>query len=386
MTPAETEVLQAARVVATRGQPYLAVALHSLQLRPAPGLGTFAVDRAWRLYVDPAVLGTWTVPQVAAVLVHEVWHLLRDHAGRGERVGVTGRERAWNTACDAEINDDLLAAGLPLPGSPPTPARLRLPDGLLAEQYYAELPPGRTWTADCGSGADGAVRPWEDDAVPGLSPVQADLVRAATAREVADAARVGTVPGGWERWADSVLRPKVDWRQVLAASVRGGLGWVSGTIDHTRSRPSRRGASTPGVLLSALRRPVPSVAVVVDTSGSVDDALLGQALAEVDGTLQAGGVRREAVTVLAVDTAAGPAQRVRAASQVRLTGGGGTDMRAGIDAAAALRPRPQLVVVLTDGRTPWPEAPPARVRVVVALLERNEVMPPAWATVVRAHD
>ncbi len=381
MSPEQLEVLQAARVVATRGQPYLAVALHSLVLRPAPGLGTFAVDRAWRLYVDPARLSDWSVEQVAAVLVHEVWHLLRDHAGRGERRGIAGRERAWNTACDAEINDDLLEAGLPLPGTPPTPARLRLPDGLLAEQYYEDLPPGRTWTVDCGSGADGAPREWEDGGAPGLSPVQADLVRTATAQEVAAAA--GTVPAGWERWAQGLLSPKVDWRQVLAASVRGGLGWVAGSTDHTRSRPSRRASSSPGVVLSSLRRPVPVVAVVVDTSGSVDDAMLGQALAEVDGALQGGGVRREAVTVLACDAQAGPAQRVRSASQVRLAGGGGTDLRVGIAAAAALRPRPQLLVVLTDGRTPWPEAPPRGVRVVVALLEDGPP-PPAWATVVRA--
>ena len=390
LAPGELEVLQAARVLATRGQPYLAVALHSLVLRTAPGLGTFAVDPAWRLYVDPTVLTTWSVEQVAAVLVHEVWHLLRDHAARGGRVGVRGRERTWNTACDAEINDDLLEAGLPLPGTPPTPARLRMPDGLLAEEYLAALPASSSrWTVDCGSGVDGVPRPWDQDRSDGgddgLTPVQADLVRAATAREVADAARVGTLPAGWARWAAGVLRPQVDWRAVLAASVRGGLGWVAGSVDHTRSRPSRRGSVSPGVVLSSLRRPVPVVAVVVDTSGSVDDAMLGQALAEVDGALQSGGVRRGAVTVLSCDAQAGPAQRVRAASQVRLAGGGGTDLRVGIAAAAALRPRPQLLVVLTDGRTPWPAAPPSGVRVVVALLERNDVGPPAWAVVVRAH-
>lgn len=386
LAPADVEVLQAARVRATRVQPYLAVALHSLQLRAAPGLGTFAVDRSWRLYVDPAALLAWSVEEVSAVLVHEVWHLLRDHAARGERLGVRGRERAWNTACDAEINDGLLAAGLPLPGRPPTPARLRLPDGLLAEEYFAALPPSTSYVVDCGSGVDGLPRAWEDGEGPGLTPVQADLVRATTARQVADATAVGTVPGAWARWAEGLLRPKVDWRQVLAATVRGGLGWTAGSLDHTRSRPSRRAAATPGVVLSSLRRPVPVVAVVVDTSGSVDDAMLGQALAEVDGALQAGGLRREAVTVLACDAQAGPAQRVRSAAQVRLAGGGGTDLRVGIDAAAALRPRPQLVVVLTDGRTPWPERAPSGVRVVVALLEDSGVQPPSWATVVRAHD
>ncbi len=118
----------------------------------------------------------------------------------------------------------------------------------------------------------------------------------------------------------------------------------------------------------------------------MDDALLGQALAEVDGALQTGGVRRNGVTVLSCDTQTGAAQRVRAAAQVRLEGGGGTDLRVGIAAAAALRPRPQLVVVLTDGHTPWPDRAPDGSRVVVALLERGAPPPPTWATVVRAHD
>ena len=38
----------------------------------------------------------------------------------------------------------------------------------------------------------------------------------------------------------------------------------------------------------------------------------------------------------------------------QLQGGGGTDMVAGIDAAMSLRPRPDAVIVLTDGYTPFP--------------------------------
>ena len=39
--------------------------------------------------------------------------------------------------------------------------------------------------------------------------------------------------------------------------------------------------------------------------------------------------------------------------------------RAGIAAAARLRPRPQVVVVLTDGYTPWPRSAPEGISVVV---------------------
>jgi len=88
------------------------------------------------------------------------------------------------------------------------------------------------------------------------------------------------------------------------------------------------------------------------------------------------------VSVLAVDTRVHAARRVSRASQVRLAGGGGTDMGAGISAAAALRPRPSVVIVLTDGYTPWPPAPPAGIRVIVGLLARPDRPPPPWARVI----
>jgi predicted metal-dependent peptidase len=87
--------------------------------------------------------------------------------------------------------------------------------------------------------------------------------------------------------------------------------------------------------------------------------------------------------VLACDAAAGPAQRVSAARQIELVGGGGTDMGAGIAAAAGLRPRPAITVVLTDGFTPWPAQPPKGMRVVIALLGDRAPDAPAWARAVR---
>lgn len=59
---------------------------------------------------------------------------------------------------------------------------------------------------------------------------------------------------------------------------------------------------------------------------------------------------------MAVDAAVHCDEWVRDVTQVkaRLSGGGGTDMCLGID--AMLRGRtPSVVVVFTDGETPWPE-------------------------------
>ena len=45
---------------------------------------TMAVDRRWRLYVDPGFLAAQPVEIIAATLVHEVMHCVFDHGGRGE--------------------------------------------------------------------------------------------------------------------------------------------------------------------------------------------------------------------------------------------------------------------------------------------------------------
>ena len=88
--------------------------------------------------------------------------------------------------------------------------------------------------------------------------------------------------------------------------------------------------------------------------------------------------------VLACDAAVGATSRVRRVEDVQLVGGGGTDMRVGIAAAEASRPRPDVIVVFTDGYTPWPDRP-TRARLVVAIIgaQATAEHAPDWATTVR---
>ena len=531
------EELQAARLRLVKDRPYLATAAWALQPVSRPGLGTLAVDQWWRLYFDPAVTTKWSVEELAGVLYHEVCHLLRDHASR-----MKDFDRAVaNLAADAEINDDLLAEGVRLPGAPVTPAAIEQPDGLLAEEYYAVLvepqarqsapsqsapaqsgnpenqestgagpsqtgddqqgdgnshhgteaaqdtasasapgsaaengsapsqtaaggsqaddahpgdrggasgskagdsgdsepgdggestspsasgqspassaqpgassqpsrPPGSgresgqggrgpgdgaqtaaPGAGRCGSCATGQPEPWEDgppgeNTPPGVGRAEGELIRRDVARQIKEHSQGrGTVPGHWARWAEEKLRPKVDWRRELAAAVRHAVADVAGASDYSYRRPSRRQGQVGNgkVVLPALRHPVPSVAVVVDTSGSISDAMLAQALAEVAGVLKAAG-QREGVHVLACDAQVQACRRVFRPEQVQLAGGGGTDMGAGLEAAAKLRPSPQVAVVVTDGYTPWPDRPPRGMKVVVALTGDGEV--PEWAKAIK---
>jgi predicted metal-dependent peptidase len=390
-----------ARLWAARHFPYLATAIFGSQVSAVPGLGTVSVDDRWRLRADPELTAGWTPAELGSVLVHHVNHVLRQHGGRaGVAAPPPAPRDEWIRAADAEINDDLIPAGLDLPGTPVVPAAFGAPDGKLAEEYYARAraggragspfaPPGQhehsgQWL-DCGPGADGRPRPGDDED-GGLDPWQADLLRRQVAQDVLRHAReAGTVPAGLARWADQVVRPQLDWRRLLAAELRRAVADVAGAVDYSYRRPSRRAPAVPGVVLPALRRPVPQVAVVCDTSGSMTEELLAAALAEVEGLLAALGLARS-VRVLACDTAVAGVQRVSSARQVRLTGGGGTDMGAGIAAAYALRPRPAMAVVLTDGYTPWPPQAPKGMRVLAALLGDDAPDAPAWSRSVRVPD
>lgn len=384
MTTDERRSLAAARLVAVESAPYLAHALFSARPVAADGLGTFAVDRSWRLYVDPVALAAWGPQEAGAVLVHEVCHLVREHAERSDSLpGPVDHDR-WNLATDAAINDDLLRAGLPLPQGVVTPAALGLPDSGIEESYYAALP-AQTPQDDepgCGSGAGDPRQPWEPSedhpAMPGLDSGQVTITRRRVAQDIKDTvARSGrgTVPAGLERWADIELAaPTVPWRKVLAGMVRRVAALTSGRTTYTYSRPGRR--RLPGIVTPAMRSPKVTVAAVVDTSGSMGRDDLATALGEVSGVIKAVG---GTVQIITCDAAAGSVQHVRNASDIRLVGGGGTDMRIGIEAASRLTPTPDVIVVLTDGFTPWPDAP-TKAR-LVAVLTQDDALGnvPTWA-------
>lgn len=380
-----------------RALPYLAHALFALVPVPCAEVRAFAVDEHWRLYVNTDWLVATEVPEIARELAHETWHLLQEHAGRARDLHVeAATSQHWTSAADATVAATLGVDDL-RPASLPAAEDLALPEGRSAEEYYAllsKLPPpspdGQQASAPapgCGSGCDGLPRAHElppDADVGAVDPADAQQIRRRVAIDYREHVKSrGTEAGDALRWADELLEPRIAWEPLLSGAVRRAVGWVNGRTDYTYSRPSRRQGASPRVVLPGMRRPLPAVAMVVDTSGSVDDRLLGRAMGEVDGALRSLGIRGDGVTVLSCDAAVHDVRRVRRARDAGLGGGGGTDMRVGLAAAAELRPRPDLVVVFTDGWTPWPESPPTGAAVVAAILgrDRSELPPsPGWAT------
>jgi predicted metal-dependent peptidase len=371
--------LQAARLRASYQRAYFAPALFSLVPVSTDAIASMAVDSSWRLYYNESWLTTHTVEENAAVLIHEVSHLLRDHEARRKAAAAID-PRVWNTAADCEINDDLAAEGLSLPGDPPQPGKYGLDPGASAEVYYHHLckpsragrnhqtPHGTSAHQDCGSGAHGQRRSWElpedgegNNGAGGVDAVKAKLVRREVAQRIMDTSTfAGDIPIGWRRWAHGVLTPQVDYMAIIRQTVRTALrDCTIGRYDRTYRRPHRRQGCYGEFLMPTFFQPRARPGFLIDTSSSMQNAQLSRAVAELGGLTRQLGYAAE-VVVACCDAAVHDVRKVFCTAQLQLYGGGGTDIGAGLQWFID-RPRDpiDLLVVVTDCLTPWPaQAPP----------------------------
>jgi predicted metal-dependent peptidase len=392
-----SRALQIARVRAAYQRSYFAPALFNLVPVETDLIGSMAVDSYWRLYYNRAWLAAHTVEENASLLIHEVSHLLRDHGSRRKTAGARDYRR-WNTAGDCEINDDLDAEGLPLPGDPPLPATYGLATGQNAERYYIELPsPPRTGTnapdnesndplesADCGSGAHGEPRFWErpvenaaEGGVPSVERIKASLVRREVARLIDETSPFDNdVPLGWRRWARATLVPKVDYMATIRHAVRRALrASTLGRYDRTYRRPHRRQACYGDLIMPGFHQPRPRPGFLIDASGSMTDTQLARAVSELGGLTRQLGYGAD-VVVASCDAAVHHVRRAFSGAQVALYGGGGTDIGVGIRSFIERRVAPiDLLVIVSDCRTPWPKEAPS---FPVITIRVGDGAPPPW--------
>lgn len=125
-------------------------------------------------------------------------------------------------------------------------------------------------------------------------------------------------------------------------------------------------------------------AVVLDTSGSMETRnRLRRAAAEVARIISEFGRARVVIfdaEAHAVIRASGPRQIYE-----NLIGGGGTAMEKAIPFAAGLKPRPPIIICITDGETRWPPRP--GVPVIICLVNPDpNVQTPDWAITLRVTD
>lgn len=464
-------LLEEARLVAVdrrQGWPFFVDTLYAMTRKVVwtEDVSRAAVDKWWRLYLNPRWLEkeAVTAAQLAAVLMHEGWHLLQEYWRRAALKGVPeSLAELWNVAADAVVNQiDRLSERLP--GDHVRHSDLGLPPNGTVEEYYDQLlkkldaakkaagqksgssasgsglpisgrgaassdgspdsggdssgsggsgsdptqpgagssgrsagkPSKRSFQEEVaerllglvngppqsGSGTHGHKRPWElgppSKEEGGISRHEQEQILAATARRILEEKSRGTVPGAAAEWAEAFATPKVDWRRELAAAVALGAVSSSYGAKPTYRKLSRRYSCGPVVRPGRETRK-PRVAVAIDTSGSMSGDDLSAALAEVQAILER---TSRTLLVACVDAEVQQVSQVSSAKKLQLHGRGGTDMCKALQWADDLHRKGQLdlLVLLTDGMTPWPAEPP-RFELVVGWVHRKgavEIDGPQW--------
>ncbi len=426
------DLVRAARIYASGQAAWFAPAFYAAPLVLTEQMPYVAgIDRHGRVYFNPR----WMLKlrelcegdhqrllrQVAFIWYHEISHWLREHAQRAEEMDA--QPFVWNLATDMEINDEV-PDGLELARhagvlEPVLPSSHNLPDGQIGEWYYRRLlekalthPDSASPAAmgddtspqpssledsanaqrlradllDGGSGIHGQPQPWElctgNPAAPALNDFDRQSLRAQVAQRILDEHQEGrsTAPAGWVRWAQEVVKPKVSWRERLKRAVRGAINQGFGQrLDYSLRRPNRRASVYHPFHLPSLQGEYkPRVVCVVDTSGSIGEKELAQAMAEVRGVLEQ---LRVPITLIPCDAVPYEAVQVLTNSDwvkaaQALKGGGGTDMVAGLSHALETKPPPDAVIVLTDGYTPFRSERPRQTQVIWAIWKLGDNEPP----------
>lgn len=223
---------------------------------------------------------------------------------------------------------------------------------------------------------------------PGVDSGRAELLRQKTAEDILNHAKGrGNVPGHLQRIAEEIKKPRVNWRRELSAQIKQGVAAKRGNVDYSFAKPSRRQHGK-AYVIPAMVTPEVNVAIIRDTSGSMTIKQIEQANGEVEGVCRAIGLKD--VPVLDVDQIVHRIKKVSSGRQLKTArGGGGTNMGAGVEASGLLKPRPDMVIVLTDGITPWPTRKPGHMKVVIVLLRDNDSPfedrwpTPDWARTIR---
>ena len=334
--------------------PFFAVILMDLlEIKETDAIPTAATNGK-DLLVNPEWFNPLDTEERVFVLAHEVAHVIFEHVPRmklymDRAIGPDLKKfsnNRWNQATDYIINDWLAKSNvgrMPMNG-------LHHPNygaDDLADDVYCKVPEDPE-----------ADKNWDQHLPP--DPNAPPPAKSQVARAVKSAANVakqqGNTPAGMERLVDDICEPQVDWKE----RVKLALHRVAGKDSSTWARPNRRRLAVhPHVYWPGTESyQVGTIAMFVDTSGSVSDMEMKHFFGEMASILTE--LRPQRGLVGSCDTVAyGPEELVDVEDLLsyKPQGGGGTDMTAIFRKLDEEDIRPDALIILTDGYTPFGDPP-----------------------------
>lgn len=363
MSAIQMTSLQKARARLLMQNPFFGTILVSTPLIARDDIPTAATDMT-KIYYNPAFFAELTVPQIVFVLAHEVMHMALEHGFRRN-----GRDpHLFNVACDYAINLILQDCNMELVKGVLIDPKYR---GLNAEQIYALLEQEAASKPKPGNPGQPGNNPQPGGGQPGsdqqpggglasdlMEPDTSDPEAYARAKDelrgkIMQASTMtrlaGQMSGELGRAIEGILNPPVPWpdllRPYMQQVVRNNESW---------SRRNRRFSNV--YLPDRYDTQLGPVAIIGDTSGSISNKEIA-AMAGIVATI-AEEVSPERIHMVWADTKVAGEQTFERGENIKPDpkGGGGTDMR--VPLAHVEQYAPEVVVLITDGHTPWPAVEP----------------------------
>jgi predicted metal-dependent peptidase len=300
--------------------------------------------------------------EVEFLFGHEVLHCVYDHFGRrGDR-----NPQLWNIADDFCVNADLKKHHVgEFITSVPCLYDHKY-DGMSAEEVYDILyeKADKIDINDLlnkmiddhldgddeqdGSGGDGDQQ--EGKGRPQLSKEERQQIKDEIKEAMlaaASASDAGNIPAGVKRLIKDLTEPKMDWRELLRMQLESTI-----KSDYTWMRASRKGWHMDAVMPGMKLDPMIDIALMIDASGSMDDAMLKDILSETASIMESFPAYR--IHVASFDTEVYNPQQydsdnLEDITEYEIQGGGGTDFDCMFKYLKDNEIEPKRLVVFTDG-------------------------------------
>lgn len=163
----------------------------------------------------------------------------------------------------------------------------------------------------------------------------------------AQSAGAGKVPLGVRNLITCFTEPKMDWRQLLRASIQSIF-----RSNFSFSRPNRKSQHCGAILPGMMNEQTIEVAVAIDMSGSISDKQGNDFMSEVKGIIDE--YQDFKLEVWCFDTAVYNYQKYSGdnadeINQYKVTGGGGTEFDANFEFMKENDIHPKKFIMFTDG-------------------------------------
>lgn len=337
-----------------------------------------------RIVFDPVFAQRLSDEELKFVLMHELMHCVLKHCTRG-----FGKlHLLYNIACDIVVNSVILEAmGQSEMMVDRSPVMHLAPDGKEGRDYSAEeiyrmlLCKTPEEIADIyGNGIFDSHDVWVNIVSSGLM----EDIWNRNINEASKAAGYGSgLPEGIKRLVAEVeAAPKVDWRQVLHDFIQ------KSREDFTFAPPDNRYSDD--FILPSFRSPldggiVEKIWFVVDTSGSVTDKAVGEAMKEIRMAIEQIGQLSGYISFFDAEVSEPVTfENVSDIKKIKPVGGGGTSFAAIFDRLPQFfnNELPAAIIVITDGYAAFPDEKAALDVPTVWLVVNSETIPP-WGEVVK---